>query len=139
MQVGLSVGVCAAAGVAAASLPAITLAAVPRIGGDGSLMGTLTLDPVVASPADASVALQWLRDTVSVPGETGATYRKTAADAGARVRVLVRCFRAGYAPLFAYSNVISLMSNDWLLEGAVVLNAPGAPARPEVSASIIEV
>ena len=140
MLLGLSVGVSAPGGVAAPSLPAIVLSAAPLIAGDETLSGTLTLQPVqVAAPADAVVTRQWLRNSVPIQGETGSTYQKTIADSGADIRVLVRCFRAGYAPLFAYSNTISLVSGGWLLDGAMILGAPGMPAQPSVTASIVEV
>lgn len=140
MQLGLSVGVNAPGGVAAPSLPAIVLGAAPVISGDETLSGALTLQPVqVAAPADAVVTRQWLRDSVPIPGETGSTYQKTLADSGADIRVLVRYFRAGYAPLFAYSNTISVITGDWLLNGLIILNVPGVPSPPAVTASIIEV
>lgn len=137
MQLGLSVGVNAPGGVAAPSLPAIVLGAAPVISGDETLSGALTLQ--VAAPADTVVTRQWLRDSVPIQGQTGSTYQKTLADSGADIRVLVRCFRAGYAPLFAYSNTISVITGDWLLNGLIILNVPGVPSPPAVTASIIEV
>ncbi|GFE52461.1 hypothetical protein So717_42140 [Roseobacter cerasinus] len=140
MQLGLSIGVNAPGGVAAPSLPPIVLAAAPVIVGDDTLSGVLTLQPVqVVEPADAIVTRQWLRNSVPIPGETGSIYQKTFADSGADIRVLVRCFRAGYAPRFAYSNTISLVFGGWFLDGAMILGTPGIPPQPTVTASIVEV
>ena len=140
MQIGVSLGIVAPAGVAAPSLPQILLGAPPEIVGDGQPSGVLQAEPVqVQWPTDALVTLQWQRDSLSIPGETGAAYQKSFADAGADLRVLFCCFRAGYAPLFAYSNVISVTSADWVFDGVMILGAPGAPAQPMVSASMVEV
>jgi hypothetical protein len=140
MQVGVSLGIVAPAGVAATSLPQMQLGSAPEIVGDDQPGGDIQIRPVqVTSPVDTVVTVQWQRNSVSIPGETGSIYKKSSVDAGADIRALVRCFRAGYAPLFVYSNVISVASADWVFDGAMILGAPGAPVQPVVSASMIEV
>lgn len=68
--------------------PGITGAARPR--------RTLTLDPGVYRPADATVAVQWLRDGQPIPGAVAATYQASDADLGTRLSASVTTSRAGY-------------------------------------------
>jgi surface antigen len=68
--------------------PAMTGTAKPR--------QTLTVDPGAYGPADATVAIQWLRNGQPVPGATATTYRVSAADLGAQVSSSITVSRAGY-------------------------------------------
>ncbi|HWJ82116.1 MAG TPA: CHAP domain-containing protein [Nocardioides sp.] len=56
----------------------------------------LSITPGVVDPADATVAYQWLRDGVEVPGATGTTYDVTGDDLGARLKVRVTLTRRNY-------------------------------------------
>jgi surface antigen len=57
---------------------------------------TLTVDPGVYRPADATIAVQWLRGGVPVPGAVGTTYRLGVADLGAHIVPRITVSRAGY-------------------------------------------
>ncbi len=83
----------------------------------GTLVSTsppaLTSDPVVGtrttassgtwSPADVTLARQWLRDGVAVDGATGSEHVPTAADVGHALALRVTASAPGYTPLTVVS------------------------------------
>ena len=55
----------------------------PAVTGAAQVGATLTCETGTWNPADATLAVQWLRDSAPIPGATGATYSPTADDLGA--------------------------------------------------------
>lgn len=68
----------------------------PAIAGDARPRRTLTVSPGTYRPADATAAVQWLRDGQPIPDAVATTYRVTPADLGARLTASVTTSRAGY-------------------------------------------
>jgi hypothetical protein len=106
-----------------------TAAPTPRIGGPLRRVGwPVTVTTGTWSPA-ASLAVQWRRGGVAIPGATGRTYRPTTADLGKRLTVTVTGRRSGYTTTARTSAT-----------SAAILAAPygftngGAPATPPVAA-----
>jgi surface antigen len=73
----------------------------PTVSGTARPGQTLTANPGVYSPVDASRSYQWLRAGIAVPGATGSTYRLSTADLGARIRVRMTLTKPGYTTLTA--------------------------------------
>ncbi|WP_162251494.1 MULTISPECIES: CHAP domain-containing protein [unclassified Nocardioides] len=67
--------------------------------GTPSVGATLTATDGAATPTDATLTRQWLRNGVPIAGATASSYRLTAADAGAKVSLQVNRTRKNYAPL----------------------------------------
>ena len=59
----------------------------------------LTVTPGVVEPADATTAIQWLRDGVPIDGATATTYALTGDDLGSAISVQVTRSRRNYADL----------------------------------------
>lgn len=99
--------------VALESLPAdlaLRAAAAPTIEGAARVRSVLAVtlpEFVTGSPATTVVpertSIQWLRNGVAIRGATRATYRLTAADAGARISVSVTATAPGLLPATARS------------------------------------
>lgn len=139
MQLGLSLGACPFAGADLAPRPVIGLAGPPRIALSAAT-GRYALEPVtVLGPAAWSLAYQWERDAVPLPGATAPDYAPAAQDAGRQIRLLLRVFSPGYIALAAYSNALSSAAAGWTIEQAMILSAPAAPAAPTLSGSYVEV
>lgn len=68
----------------------------PALSGTVKPGQTLTVDPGAYRPVDATVAVQWLRNGVPVPGAVGTTYRLSGADLGAQLTPSITVSRAGY-------------------------------------------
>jgi surface antigen len=77
----------------------IVAGAPSTVAGRGRVGHELTAMPGPVSPADATVAYQWLREGVPVAGATGATYALTSADLGANMSVEITRTRPNYADL----------------------------------------
>lgn len=84
-------------------LPAIEVLRAPQIVGP-AVVGkeARAKDPRLAVEG-AALSYQWLRDGAAIEGATGAAYRVTAADAGARLSVVVTATADGFAPTTAVS------------------------------------
>jgi 5'-nucleotidase len=67
----------------------ITSVTAPAISGTAQVGRTLTASGGAWSVANPSLAFQWLRDGVEIPGATANRYRLTVADAGAAITVRV--------------------------------------------------
>lgn len=79
-----------------ASIPAGTLTApTPAITGTAKVGYTLTAAPG-SWTAGTALAFQWLRDGSPISGATASTYKLTADDSGANVRVTVTGSQLGY-------------------------------------------
>ena len=76
----------------------LKLAARPSLSGKAVLGRTLTLRQP-RTPPQSTVAVQWVRDGVRVPGATGRRYRVTSADLGSKVAARFRVTRPGYTTL----------------------------------------
>jgi len=76
-----------------------TVAEQPSLSGKPRLGETLTFDSGTYAPADAEMAVQWLRDGEPVDGATGPTYQLTADDLGSRIRAEMQVSRPGYTTL----------------------------------------
>ena len=75
-----------------AATVAPSLSGLPRLG------ETLSLDPGSYTP-EGTVAVQWRRDGVPVPGATGTAYLLTPADLGTRISATTTAVRPGYTPV----------------------------------------
>ncbi|AWG01002.1 hypothetical protein CmiCFBP2404_09985 [Clavibacter michiganensis subsp. insidiosus] len=73
-----------------------TAAATPTIAGTSRVGFTLSAQAGVWTPWPA-FSYAWLRDGVAIAGQTGATYRVQAGDAGSRISVTVTGTKTGYA------------------------------------------
>lgn len=69
---------------------------VPVVSGRANVLATLTVDPGVWVPSDATLTLQWLRDGVEIEGATGAAYKLVADDLDASVSVRVTGAKEGF-------------------------------------------
>lgn len=85
--------------IAAGSAPPPPIAeATPAVVGGSTALGqALTVTPGTYNPADAAVAVAWLRNGTAIPGATAATYTTTADDLGATISVQVTATRDGYS------------------------------------------
>ncbi|MDT0274672.1 hypothetical protein [Blastococcus goldschmidtiae] len=83
-------------GAATVGAGVFAAAPLPRITGSTRVGAVLTAVPGTWSPT-ARVAYRWLRNGVSIPGATAATYRLTSADHGKRITVRATAARSGYA------------------------------------------
>lgn len=92
----------------------------PTVSGTMKPGSTLTLvQPAVDS--SASVAVQWFRGGVAVPGATGTSYRLTTADLGSRMLAQVRLTRPGYTPLTRRT------ASTWIVRAIPVLRVSAKP------------
>lgn len=73
-----------------------TSAPTPTVTGTAKIGSTLTATVGTWAPAPDSLAIQWLRGGVAIPGATKATYKVAAADAGLKLTVQVTGSKAGY-------------------------------------------
>jgi predicted outer membrane repeat protein len=79
-------------------------AAAPTIGGVAAVGSTLTESSGGSwSPGNVSLARQWLRNGVPIPGATGTSYVLSDADFGASVSLRVTASAPGYSPASATS------------------------------------
>ncbi len=97
---------------------ALTAAPVPVITGTLAAGQTLTAKPGAWEPAPVALSYSWLRGGVPISGATKATYKLTAADAGASVSVTVTGKKAGYTTAVRSSALVQI---------AGVLSATPAP------------
>lgn len=67
--------------------------------GTPAVGATLTAADGAATPTDATLTRQWLRNGVPIAGATASSYRLTATDAGAKISLLANRVRKNYAPL----------------------------------------
>ena len=86
------------AATAAVEPGTLELPATPAVVGATEPGRTLTVQLAGIEP-QATVAVQWLRAGVTVPGATGRSYHLGAADLGRRMSARVRVTRPGYTPL----------------------------------------
>ncbi len=99
----------------------LEVASTPRV--DGVTRPGQVLKVVLPNIRPASkVAVQWLRNGVTVPGATGRSYRLGSADLGARLQAQVRLTRVGYSPVIVRSNSTQLVRTTPTLR---VSTAPG--------------
>ncbi len=68
----------------------------PTITGTAAVGMTLTATPHVWKPTPVSLAYQWKRNGIAIPGATSATYRLSAADMGATIEVAVTGSKSDY-------------------------------------------
>ncbi|GAA4745327.1 hypothetical protein GCM10023350_32690 [Nocardioides endophyticus] len=87
----------ATAATAPVALGTIKAKRKPTMTGKAKPGQTLTVDPGLYRPTDATAAIQWLRDGQPVPGAVGTTYRVSGADLGAKISSSITVVRAGYA------------------------------------------
>jgi surface antigen len=85
------------AATAPVALGTIGSSRAPTLTGTAEPGETLTVDPGAYQPTDATIAVQWLRGGVPVPGAVASTYRLSAADLGAHVAPRITVSRVGYA------------------------------------------
>jgi hypothetical protein len=85
-----SVSTSAVAGADFTSVPTPTISGAAKIG------STLTATVGTWAPAPDTLAIQWLRGGVAIPGATGATYKVAQADAGLKLSVQVTAAKGGY-------------------------------------------
>ncbi len=100
-------------------LEAITVDRDPLLQGGAVVGRTLRTDGGRFSVDTVDRSYQWLRDGVPIEGATSATYRVTAADAGARLAVQVTASADGYAPVTATSRDRAVVA-----AASVTLGAP---------------
>jgi hypothetical protein len=85
---------------ATVSVRAGTLVApTPTISGTPAVGGTLAATVGTWSPSPATFTYQWKRNGSNITGATASTYKLTAADAGATIKVTVTGKRSGYTTL----------------------------------------
>lgn len=77
--------------------PPLTMEAAPTVTGRKRVGNTLRVDPGEWTPEPDGFDFQWLRNGAQVEGATGTSYRLTRFDKGARIAVLVRAERFGFA------------------------------------------
>jgi len=75
----------------------ITVTSRPSIHGLVEFGQTLTVDTGSFRPADAAVAVQWLRDGVPIGGATGTSYQLQNVDLGSRLSARITLTRPGYS------------------------------------------
>ncbi|AEI11986.1 carboxypeptidase regulatory-like domain-containing protein [Cellulomonas gilvus] len=75
-----------------------TAAPSPTVAGSAVVGSTLTASVGTWAPSPTSLSYQWLRGDVAIPGATARSYRLTAVDRGAQVRVRVTASRPSYEP-----------------------------------------
>jgi surface antigen len=111
----------------------ITSAAGPQLRGDNRLGSTLTVDPGSYTPADATVAVSWLRDGLPVPGATTASYKLGTADLGHHLAVRVAVDKPGYTPLS-----LRTAGTSWVKTVPVVgaTAIPGTTGRAKVAVTV---
>ena len=73
-----------------------TVSTLPTIHGNVTFGETLTVDPGVFSPGDATVAVQWLRNGAPIAAATTSSYQIQNVDLGSRISVRVTLTRSGY-------------------------------------------
>jgi hypothetical protein len=81
----------------------IALTRAPVVSGKAKVGKRLTATPGVFSVPGVSVAYQWLRAGVSIPGATSAAYTPVKADKGKQLSVRVTATKAGYTTVAATS------------------------------------
>ena len=74
-------------------------AAKVAISGKAKAGSTLRADPGDWAPDGVAFAYQWYRGKTAIKGATAASYKLVKADAGKKVKVVVRGSKAGYATL----------------------------------------
>ncbi len=84
-------------------LPAIEVLRAPQIVGPAVVGKEARAKDPRLTVEGAALSYQWLRDGAAIEGATGAAYRVTAADAGARLSVVVTATADGFAPTTAVS------------------------------------
>ncbi len=77
----------------------LTATPVPRITGSSTVGEALTAVPGTWSPGPVPLTYQWFRGTTAIPGAAAASYTVQAADAGAKLKVVVTSARPGYATI----------------------------------------
>ena len=75
----------------------LTATPVPRVSGSALLGRTLTVSTGSWAPTPLTVALQWKRSGVTIPGATAGSYSPVATDLGKVLTVTATGSRAGYA------------------------------------------
>jgi hypothetical protein len=116
----------AAAGFVAEVRPAVS-ATSARVG------QAITVTPGSWTPEPTSVAVQWLRDGVAIPGATAASYTPVAADAGTALSARVTVSRAGLADAAVVTDAVRVAAAE---AGAAAPGAgPGATGSGAPAAS----
>jgi surface antigen len=120
-----------AAGTLSTTVPPV-LSGTPRLG------QVLTVDPGAYTP-EGTVAVQWLRDGVAVPGATATSYPLTATDLGTRLSATTTVTRPGFTTVTTAlpearpvkttaSLVASIREGVHLNRIEVAVSAPGVAA-----------
>ena len=73
--------------------------AVPVVTGTPQVGRTLTATTGAWQPDDATISIQWLRDSTPIDGATGAKYTARPSDLGKQLRVSVTATRPRYGDL----------------------------------------
>lgn len=84
----------------------------PTISGTSTIGSTLTLDPGVWTPADATLTYQWYSDTTAIAGATGLTYSPGLSDFNHKISATVTGAKTGASPsavLTAQTGPIALL------------------------------
>ena len=106
-----------------------TTAPTPRIGGFFRRVGwPVTVATGTWGPT-ASVAVQWRRNGIAIPGATGRAYRPTTADLGKRLTVTVTGRRSGYTTTARTS-----AASPAVAPAPYGFTNAGTPATPPVAA-----
>ncbi|WP_166790458.1 carboxypeptidase regulatory-like domain-containing protein [Cryobacterium tagatosivorans] len=93
-----------------APIDAGTLTApVPTVTGSASIGSTLTVDAGVWDPAPVTLGLQWLRNGIAIPGETGATLLLGTVDGGTAITVSVTGTKPGYSTVTRVSAPVTVL------------------------------
>lgn len=82
--------------VAAPPASTLTTTPTPTITGTAAIDETLTVTTGTWGPAPVTLAIQWMRNGVPILGANATTYRLTAADVDATIRVAVKGTKTGY-------------------------------------------
>ncbi|GAA1745086.1 cutinase family protein [Aeromicrobium alkaliterrae] len=80
----------------------------PTIAGQPVSGGTLTVSVPAWTPTPTQQSRQWLRDGAPLTGQTGTSYRVTAADRGTSISVRVTGTRSGYDPAVEVSDPVRI-------------------------------
>jgi hypothetical protein len=110
--------------VAAGTLTSTT----PTISGSPTFGNTLTaVSPASGwGPGTVIIGLQWLRDGVAIPGQTGTTYSLAATDVGHAISVQATGTEIGYTTLVATSSAVTIAPAVFTATPTPTMSVPSA-------------
>jgi hypothetical protein len=124
--VGSRTGYTTGSRTSAATLPVAKnslVGAVPAIGGTAKVGYTLKANPGIWSPAPVTLRYQWYRSGAAIIGATAATYKPTAADAGATLTGRTIGSKPGYTTAGKTSAPTAAVAKGSLAGGVPSINA----------------